>query len=207
VALAPDNARGHSNLGGTLVLLRQWDRAFPALEKATALNPSGPNFSNLATAYFRQGRFADAASAFERAIALGTKNYRVWLNLASAYQWVPASESKARAAFARAAELGEEDRRVNPRDALLVAGLADCYAHLGDLEKARRLVGEAEALGPRDARVFLISAQVLEEIGDRAQALTRVAAALDRGLSRDDLESTRSLDALRADPAYAAVRK
>ncbi len=207
VALTPDNARGYSNLGSMYGLLGQWDRAFPALEKATALDPTGPNFSNVGTAYFRQGRFPDAVRTLERATELGTKDYQVWFNLASAYQWVPAGEAKARPAFERAADLAEQERRVNPRDALLVARLAACYAHLGDRERARQLVSEAEGLAPKNARVFLLSAQVFEQIGDRGQALRRVFAALDRGLPKDEIESTRSLDALRNDPAYVATRK
>jgi tetratricopeptide (TPR) repeat protein/predicted Ser/Thr protein kinase len=207
VALTPDNARGYSNLGSVYATLRQWDRAFPALERATALGPTGERFSNLGTAYFRQSRFADAAKAFERAIELGTRNYQVWFNLASAYQFVPGSESKGQAAFHRAAELAEQERLVNPRQAILLARLADCYAHLGDKEKSRRLIGEAEELAPKDARVFLLAAQVFEQLGDRKQALQRVAGALERGLPREDVETNRSLDSLRADPAYAMTRK
>ncbi len=206
IALTPDNVRGHSNLGGAYAAMRQWDRAFPALEKATTLAPTAPGFSNLGTAYFRVGRFADAAGAFERAIELGARNFQVWANLAGAYKFVDGGADKARAAFQRAVELGEQERVVNPRQAILLARLADCYAHLGETAKARRLVGEAKDLAPGDAAVFFMAAQVFEQVGDRKQALQHVAAAVDRGLPREDVETNRSLDSLRADPAYA-IRK
>jgi eukaryotic-like serine/threonine-protein kinase len=203
IALTPDNGRGHSNLGGAYAALRQWDRAFPALEKATTLAPTAAGFSNLGTAYFRVGRFADAARAFEKAIELGARNFQVWANLAGAYNFVDGGADKARAAFQRAVELGEQERVVNPRQAILLARLADCYAHLGETAKARRLVGEAKDLAPGDAAVFFMAAQVFEQVGDRKQALQDVAAAVDRGLPRQDVETNRSLDSLRADPAYA----
>jgi serine/threonine protein kinase/tetratricopeptide (TPR) repeat protein len=207
VALTPDNARGYSNLGSTYAQMADWARAFPALEKATVLAPSDRAFSNLATAYFRQGRFADAAAAYEKAISLGATNHLVWFNLASALRSVEGGAARARTAYQRAAQLGEEERRVNPRQAALVARLADCYAHLGDKAKARALAADAETLAPKDARVWLVTAQVFEELGDRAGAIERVKTAVELGLSRQDVESTRGLDALRNDPAYAAAQK
>ena len=96
---------------------------------------------------------------------------------------------------------------MNPRQAALVARLADCYAHMGDKAKARALAAVAEKLAPKDARVWLVSAQVFEELGDRASAMARVKMAVELGLSRQDIESTRGLDALRNDPAYAAVHQ
>ncbi len=207
VALTPDNARGYSNLGSMYGLLRQWDQAYRALEKATSLNPTGPRWSNLATAYFFQRKYADAAKALERASELDGKNYQVWFNLASAYLWTQGSETKARAAFERAATFGEQARTVNPRDGLLLARLANCYAHLADTRKARTLIAEAETLAPTNARVFLLSAQVYDVLGDRKLALAKVSSARDRGLQEDEIESTRSLDALRADPAYASTAR
>ena len=50
-------------------------------------------------------------------------------------------------------------------------------------------------------------AQAFEQLGDRAQALANVKAAMAGGVSREEVESTRSLDALRKDPAYAATRQ
>jgi serine/threonine-protein kinase len=206
VALTPDNARGYTNLGGAYLQLRQWEPAMRALEKATSLSPTGPRWSNLATAYFRQRRYADAAKAYERAIELDPKNDQVWYNLASAYLWVPEAGGRSRAAFERAASLGEDARKVNPRDASLLARLANTYAHLGDRDRARARAGEAEKLAPKDARVFLLTAQAHEAIGDRRQALARVAAALEHGLAPEDIEGTRSLDRLREDEAYRALR-
>jgi tetratricopeptide (TPR) repeat protein/predicted Ser/Thr protein kinase len=206
VELTPDNARGYSNLGSMYVLLKQWDKAFAALETATKLGPTGPRWSNLGTAYFRRQRFGDAAKAYEHATELDPKDHRLWYNLASAYLWTPGSETKSAPAFTRAAALGEEARAVNARDPALFARLANCYAHLNDGDKARAAAAEAEKLGGTNGSVLLMLAQAFERLGDRRQALAKVAAAAASGVSREEIESTRSLDALRTDPAYVAPR-
>ncbi len=206
VALTPDNARGYTNLGGMLTQLREWPRAFAALEKATVLSPDDRTWSNLGTAYFRQGRLADAAAAFERAISLSATNHIVWFNLASALQWLPEHATRMREAYTRAAELGEAERRVNPKQAALVARLANCYAHLDQRPQAIKLAAEAETLAPKDARVWLSTAQVYEHLGDRKAALARVATSLKAGLSKNEVEDSRALEALRKDPAYAALQ-
>ena len=89
------------------------------------------------------------------------------------YLWTPGSESKAPAAFAKAAELGEGARAVNPRDASLAARLANCYAQLNEPQKARAAVADAEKLGPNSAALLLL-AQAYERLGDRTRALERV---------------------------------
>jgi tetratricopeptide (TPR) repeat protein len=206
VALTPDNARGYSNLGGTYAQLRRDDEAIAALEKSVSLSPASAALSNLGTIYFRQGRYQDAARAFEQAADARAGDYRIWRNLGSAYRFTPGNADKARQAFARAAELAERERHVNPRQALLLAQLADCYANLGRVEEARALIGQAEALAPKDGGIFLLAAQIHEHLGNRSLALEKVSAALERGITREEVDRTKSLDALRTDPAFTAAR-
>jgi serine/threonine-protein kinase len=206
IALTPDNARGYSNLGGTYAQLGRYVEAIAALEKAVHLNATTAALSNLGTIYFLQDRYADAARAFERAAESRAGDYRIWRNLGSAYLWTPDSADKARRAFARAAALAEEERKINPRQPTLLADLADCYAHLGRVDEARSLIDQAEAMTPKDGHIFLLSAQIHEHLGNRPLALDKVAAALERGITRAEVERTKSLDALRADPAFKAAR-
>ncbi len=83
--------------------------------------------------------------------------------------------------------------------------MAECYAHLNNRRSAESLAAEAEALAPKDARVWLQTAQAFEQLGDRAAALRRVEVSLRLGLSREEVESSRSLEALRKDPAFASL--
>jgi Flp pilus assembly protein TadD len=207
VALAPDNARAYSNLGGVYALLKRDLDALAAFERSVELNPAqAAALSNLATLYFRQRRYQDAARTFERATAIQARDYRIWRNLGSTYKWIDGGRDKSRAAYQRAAELAEGERTVNPRQPLLLANLADCYAHLDRPDEARALMLQAEALAPADGGISLLSAQLHEELGDRRQALARLAVARARGISRDEIEAVRSLETLRSDPAYLALR-
>ena len=54
---------------------------------------------------------------------------------------------------------------------------------------------------------MLLTSHVHELLGVRAEALAKVSAAIGQGLRIEELEATRSLDALRSDPAYAALAK
>ena len=40
--------------------------------------------------YFQQGRYAESAAMFEKALQLNDHDARVWRNLGDAYYWTPA---------------------------------------------------------------------------------------------------------------------
>jgi serine/threonine-protein kinase len=205
--LTPDNARGHSNLGGMQAQLGQAESAITSFERATAINPAyATAWSNLGTLYFRQRRYADAVRALERATSLSPQNHQLWFNLASAASRVPGREAQAREAYLKAAELGELDFQVNPRQPMLMMRLASCYANLDEAARARSLARGAEALAPEDASLLLLAAEVYEDLGDRQAALARVEAALTHGLAPSELEASQSLEALRQDPAFKRLR-
>jgi tetratricopeptide (TPR) repeat protein len=203
VSLTPDNARGYSNLAGAYGQLGRLDEAIAALEKATTLNPGNASaWSNLGTIYFRQSRNQDAVGALERAANLSANNHQVWFNLAAVAEWTPGREALSRDAYTKAAAFGEQERKVNPRAAPLLARLANCYAHLGDPARARALIREALSLAAEDGRVQLQAAEVYEALGDRAAALAGVAAAMKLGITTAEVESNRTLEKLRSDPAF-----
>jgi tetratricopeptide (TPR) repeat protein len=158
--------------------------------------------SNLGTAYFRDGRYADAARAFERACELTPSDYRVWRNLGAALYWAPGERDKATAAFSRAVALGEEARTVNPRQPALLAQLADAYSMLGDRQSATAAAVAVERLGTSDPDAAFNVANAYEQLGERDQALRWLEQALATGYSRDAVERSPSLAELRKDPRF-----
>jgi Flp pilus assembly protein TadD len=160
--------------------------------------------ANLAALQFDQKRYADAVQILERAVADGTRNYRTWHSLASARFWAGQRDA-ASDAYRNAAALAEEQRRVDPRDPLLVAYLADCHAMLGDTATARRLAAEAVS-SSRDAHaVAAVVAGVYEELGDRDAALRSLAAALGAGHPADRVVADPTFDKLRRDPRWTKL--
>ena len=74
----------------------------------------------------------------------------MWRNLGAALYWAPGERDKAAAAYEKAVTLGESERKVNPRQAPLLAALADSYSMLGRRAEAIAAASAAERLGSAD---------------------------------------------------------
>jgi tetratricopeptide (TPR) repeat protein len=202
VELTPDNARGYSNLGGVYHMMGRDDEALAMLRRSLAIRDSVAAASNVGTIEFYRGRYPESARAFEQAAKAGASDYQIWYNLAAAYYWAPELRPKAESAYGRAIELGEKARATNPRDAWILVVLADSYAHLGQATQARRLADEALRLAPDDGEVLFRMSCLYEFLGERARALALVEKAVAAGYSRDEVERTPDLRALREDRRF-----
>jgi len=203
LALAPDNTRAYNNLGGAYLRLERFDEAAAMFERSATLGRNAGAFSNLGTLYYERGRYAEAAQAFERAVALPAAAFRHWRNLGSAAYWAPGLRARALEAYAKAAELGEQEHAVDPRNQPVLAELADTYAALGRPERARELISLLESQGPQDAQVLVTLAGTYEQLGERAVALDRLAAAVAAGHPIENVGRSPWLAELRKDPDYA----
>ena len=206
VELVPDNARGHSNLGGLLHLMGRDEEAVVSLRRSLELRPNYAAASNLATIEFNRQRSAEAARHFETALALDDRDYRLWRNLAAAYHWAPGRREDARPAYRRAADLAEAAREVDPLDADLLAQLADCYAMLGEPDRARATLREALEHGSEDVEVMELAASVYETLGEPGRGAALARSGPREGLStRARSRRDPSLVDLRDDPRYEAL--
>ena len=205
VALAPDNTRAHSNLGATLFALHRPEEAAAAWERSVAIRPTNAAVSNLGTYYFERGRYTEAARAFEQAVKLMPTDHRVWRNLAAALYWAPGERDKAAAAYGKAIELAEKAREVNPRQADLLAQLADSYSMVKREREARDTVAAVERLRPDEASVLFTLAVVWEQLGDRDQALAWLEKAIAAGYTRERIERSPSLSELRKDRRFSGL--
>jgi len=204
VQLTPDNARGYSSLGAVAYEQKRYDAAEKMYEKSVALKPTQTAYANLGVLYFTQGRYQDAAHWFELATQMNDLDSQSWHNLAAAYQWSD-RPTEAMAAFQRTAELAEVQLRTNPRDTSVLINLADAYSMLDQKQRARELLDRALALAPTDISEIFQIAVVYEQCGDRKQALTYLAKAIQGGYSRDVIERSPSLGQLRLDPRYRGL--
>ena len=203
--IAPDNARVWSNLGGALFYADRPADAEAAWKHALELRPGGAAAANLAALQFSQGRHAESARTLEAVAAEGSRDYQVYRNLGAARYWAPGQRPRAAEAYRRAIELGEQERKIDPKNALLLAHLADCHALLGEATAARSLAQAAVALDPSTARIAATVAGVYEQIGDRAAAVHWLGVALRGGYPRDMIERDPSFEALRKDSRWASL--
>jgi serine/threonine-protein kinase len=202
--LAPDNVFGWNNLGSSEWAQGRAEEARRAWQASVRIADNATAHSNLGTLAYFQERYAEAARAFEEAVKLREGDHRLWANLSAALHWAGEGE-KARAACERVLQLAERERQVMPRDARLLARMADCHARLGRAQQARSLLAEALALAPQDTRVMLTAGVVYEQLGDREPALRWISSALAGGHPRREVDASPWLRALRADPRFQAA--
>jgi serine/threonine-protein kinase len=199
---APDHERGWSSLGGIYHLMGRYDDARIAYRRSIEIRPSAIGYSNLATLEFYSGRVSESARLFERAVALDDRDYRLWQNLAGAYYWSSAERHHAPAAYEKAVELARVALEVNPRDAGVLADLAECEAMLGRSAAARASIASALEAASGDPNIEFRAAFVYEQLGDRDRALERIGAALRAGYPQREIDGHPGLGLLRQDHRY-----
>ncbi len=202
VEISPENARGYNNLGGVLLQQGRSDEALAMFERAATLSPQAPTWSNVATLHFRAGRFAEAARGYERAVALDPNDYLLWGNLGAARHWAPGSEAAARDAFAKASELAEKVRAVDPTDATVLADIASYRAMLGDRGGASALQRGLETRAWEDAELAFRVGLTWEDLGERDRALRLINRAIELGFAEEEVRTAPALARLREDPRF-----
>lgn len=201
-SLVPDSFTGYANLGITRIQQGRYEEAIEPLERSLKIRKTGQGTSNLATAYFQAKRYTDAARLLEEATTLDPQNYEIWGNLGDAYYWAPGMRDRAAAAYRKALELGEEQRKVNPRDAHMLSYLAGYHAMLGEKENAQVRIGEAERLTPRDPEVLYYAALVGVQSGDRNGTLDMLERAVAAGYPAAGVRDTPNFSVLAEEPRF-----
>ncbi len=176
IAIDPQDATLHVNRALALHLAASHEEAAAAAEHALELNPARSGaWQVLGLIRLAQNRAADAAAAFERALALGRRVPLTWVRyadaLAQAGRWQPALAAYDRA---RALEPGRVDAWI---------GALESRTELNDEPAAAALVGAAPQSVAEDLRFAAAHARLLAtaasaEVFDAAQAQQRIEGLL-----------------------------
>jgi serine/threonine-protein kinase len=202
VALTPGNPRVYNRMGAVHYAQEQWDEARRTFMRSIEIEPTYRVYSNLGVIEYMEGRYAESAAMVEKALALNDKSYVTWLNLANAYYWMPDKRDEAYDIYRRVTRMAEEQRRLNPRNADLLADLAGYHAILGERARALALLDQALAIAPDHWWVLYNHAHAYEQLGDREKALEWLERALEAGYPRKEMERDPFLADLRADKRY-----
>jgi len=208
IQLTPDNAALYLNLGAAYSAMgeKRYPEAEQMLRKSIAIEPTYPAYANLGYLYNQERKYAEAASATEKALQLNDKDYLVWGNLEESYAALKDSE---RAAAARDHEIPLLEQAVldSPRDALAQSKLGVLYAQKKAREKAISRIQSALALSPDDPNVLEAAGEAYEDLGDRVMALQYMGKSLQKGYDLADLKSSPDLQGLIADPRFQPAKK
>ena len=187
IELQPDHAQAHTSLGTALMSLDQNIEAETEYKKSLALAPDYPTFTNLGVLYYKQKRFGEAAAMLEQALRLSDKDYRLWNNLAIAYEWL-GLQDKVESARSRELVLLEQTFQIRSDDSEVRANLGVLYSQRHLPAKALSHLEAALALSPDDPEVLSKAGEVYENLGDRPRAVGYFQKALQQGLTLEDLE-------------------
>ena len=156
VAMLPDYAEAHANLGLVLMLNGDLDGAVSRQLEAIRLNPGlAEAFYNLGNAYSRQGRYAEAVQAFLEAIRLKPES--------APPDSVVSNVDAHQGAYTRSVAGYQHARRY--------AGLANAHFNLGDHEAAIEAYRLSVVLAPDFADGHYNLGIVYERTGDVASAI------------------------------------
>ena len=193
ISLVPDSFTGYTNLGITRIQQGRYAEAIDPLERSLAIRKTGNATSNLAMAYFQTKRYGDAAHMFEQATTLDTQNYEIWGNLGDAYYWAPGMRERAPGAYRRALELGEELRKVNPRDAHMLSYLAGYHAMLGEKGKGPETNQRSGKAGAAGSGSFVLRGDGVCAGGRKNQSGGGAGALRSGGISGGSRSGTRQI--------------
>jgi len=203
IELTPDNSALYLNLGAVYSDMgdKHYAEAEQMLRKSIALEPTYPAYANLGYLYLQERKYAEAATATEKALQLNDKEYVVWGTLTTAYEGLKDKEKEGQARD-RQIVLLERAALDTPRDAMVQSRLGVLYAKKKLHEKAISRIQSALALSPDDSNVLATIGVAYEDLGDRAQALQYIEKSLQKGYDLADLKNTPDLQGLLSDPSF-----
>ena len=204
IALTPDNATAYNNLATAYIGMgdpKALSEAVQALEKSVQISPSYAGYANLGALYISLKDYAKSAAMTEKALQFNDKDFRVWANLALAYQWLQ-NAAKFRDASGRERILLEEYVKAHPTEAMGQSALATIYAEDQQKDRATTHLDAALALAPKDPQILADAAEVWADLGDRARAIQYAQMSLKNGSSLDDLRARFALQAVLSDPKF-----
>jgi serine/threonine-protein kinase len=197
VELTPDNAQGYNNLGVAYTRTGRFAEARKALERSLALDRRISAITNLASLEFLAGNYAKSAEWCREALQLEERGYRVWGNLAAAYEKLNQPE-EARRSYEKAVAILEDELRVNPRSGTLLSSLAHYQASLGMRDQAVANMRSSVQLEPRDPDLWHRNAETWAALGDMDEALQALRTAVSLGFLPQRIPPHSRLAPLRA---------
>ncbi len=208
--LAPEYYRAFMSLCAVYGELYRWEDSQRACERALEIHEHGGAYTNLATAYFQRGMYAQAVSAAKNAIIYldrtESDSYQEYGNLADILYWTPGEREGALKYFRKALDKAQAYMQKMPRDpapasarvALYLAMLGQKSASLDYLNRALRMEGD-------NPEILFKAAQIHRQFDDREKTLGYLRGALGKGLDRRKVLFDPRFRNLKDDPEFVRM--
>ncbi len=171
LALAPEDPRGHNNLGIALVATGKFDEAVVEYRKSLELNPSSSQtHNNLGSALAEMGRVDEALPEFQKSVELNPDNGAARVNLGNALAAAGRHLDEAIQQLNKGIEL-------QPESASAQNGLGVALARAGRLDDAVLHMEKAVTLAPQAADYRYNFGRVLAAKGDLPAAVVQFEEA------------------------------
>jgi len=204
--LEPDVNNGFENAGSVLVQEGKYAEAIPYLQKALQIEGDYASYSNIGVAYTLTKRYAEAAQALEKALALNPNDTLTAMNLADVYRGSGQAE-KAKAEYQQAISLGFRELQTNPKDADVMALVAMSYAKLGNSQEAESFIQRARAQRTDDVDILYKEACINALMGKPTRALALLQDALEKHYPAEYASADPDLDSLHNNPEFDRLIK
>jgi serine/threonine protein kinase/tetratricopeptide (TPR) repeat protein len=205
VELIPEEVKAYSDLGSLYFRVGREDEAVDMWRHSLAIEPNYAAYSNLGVVMQRSENFEAAAAMYDSALRLDASNFKVWGNLAFAYEEIPERTEEAEAAFRKAVTLAEERRKVNPRNLDVLLYLTEYYSEMEQRDSVRSLARQALELAPDNPKVLVRTAGVYEHLGQRDNALELLEKAVRLGYSTSEIEHLSEFRTMQNDPRFQSL--
>ncbi len=204
ISLNPDDSRAYSNLSAVQHLQGDTLKAISTLQQGLRIRPSRLLYSNLGTYLFFQKQYPQAVSAYEDALQLqgGTNDFRIWANLADAYNMVSGKGDLSRHAYQRAQQLLMQQYPSWKQDNILVSRVGLFQAKTGNFDAAEITINLVIGDGQATPDILFRAAVIKELVGKRTEALKLVETALVEGYPLTEIENEPELFSLRQTPEF-----
>ena len=196
VELTPDNAPAIGNLAAVLLRQKKTREAREMLQRSIAAGPTAQAYVHLGNIHYGEGEFSKAAAAYEKALQMNSRDFRIWGTRAHALRLANAPSSQVMEGYRRAITLGEEALRVNSRDAKTLSLIGLYNACVGDRSAALPRLEAALVEGGSNSDVLLDVATAYELLGDRGNAAKWGVRALQAGVPWEEFAKDRDLRGL-----------
>jgi tetratricopeptide (TPR) repeat protein len=201
----PHNAMVWADIGDVYLETGRLDRAADAFQKSLAFQETGLAAVNMVVVRRAQRQYAEALRFALRAVQLDGSDSVNWLELGDTYARLPGRTGDALRAFGRAAEVQQDQLRINPSDGPGYMILALCSLKLGRTQPAILYMSKADKLGAKDMESQLYKIRLLVLLDRREEALGLITECLGRGATRFQLDSLPDTDTLRHEPKYSQL--